>query len=123
MKTSTLDNLSDDELIDRFAIAAKERGAAVLDSETRRANRMFDRMRAIDTVLRARGRGARMKLVRLMDEKDRFVRYYAALYLLGIAPDRAREIIEWNHKYWFDALAGDAGMLLLALDRGEYKPD
>ena len=123
MKASTLETLSNNELVTRFAAAAKERGAAVLNSETRRANRMFDQMRAIDSVLRTRGRDARLQLLRLMDDKDRFVRYYSALYLLGMVPERARAIIEWNHKYWFDALAGDAGMTLHNLDTGVFKPD
>ena len=120
---STLDALSDDDLVNRFAESAKERGSAVLDSETRRANRMFDRMWAIDSVLRTRGREARIKLVPLLDDKDRFVRYYAALYLLAIVADRARAVIEWNYKNRFDALAGDAGMTLHNLDTGVFKPD
>jgi hypothetical protein len=123
MKTPNFDRMTDEQLTVSSAAAAKERGAAVLDSETRRANRMFDRMWAIDKVLRARGRDSRLELLRPIDDKDRFVQYYAALYLLGLVPDRARAVIEWNHKHWFDALAGDAGMLLLAFDRVEYKPD
>src|SRR5260370_42599017 len=98
-------------------------GAAVLDSETREANRMYHYLRAIDSELRLRGRDTRLKLTPLLKDKDRFVRYYAAQKLLGIIPDRTRAILEWNHKYWFDAIAGDAGMLLVALDSGEYEPD
>ncbi len=94
-----------------------------MDSEVRRANKMFYYMKAIDSVLRSRGLEARKKLLPLLDRKDRFVRYYAAQYLLAVAPERARAIIEWNHKYWFDALAGDAGMALYALDQGISKPD
>jgi hypothetical protein len=123
MKKLRLDSLSDDELVERFVIAAKGMGSAVLDSETRQANRCYHYMRAIDAVLRSRGRGSRFRLEVLLGHEDRFVRYYAAQKLLGIIPERARSVIEWNYKYWFDAIAGDAGMLLLSLDRGEYKPD
>jgi hypothetical protein len=66
---------------------------------------------------------ARLKLVPLLDDKDRFVRYYTAGKLLGVVPDRARPIIEWNGKYWFDAIAGDARGLLREFDAGEYTPD
>jgi hypothetical protein len=59
----------------------------------------------------------------LLDEKDRFVRYYAAKKLLALVPDRARSVIAWNAKYGFDAIAGDANGLLRAFDTGEYKPD
>jgi len=123
MKRLHLDGLSDDELVDRFTLAAKNMGAAVQDSDTREANRMYHLMRGIDSVLRSRGRVARLKLLPLLDDKDRFVRYYSAKKLLGIVPDRARAVIEWNHKYRFDAIAGDAGMTLENLDSGFYKPD
>jgi hypothetical protein len=123
MRQPDLSGLTDDELVKIFALAAKRRGLAVLDSETRQANKMFDRMRSVDAVLRTRGLEARMRLVPLLDHDDRFIRYYAALYLLAVVPARARAIIEWNHKYWFDALAGDAGMTLQNLDTGIYRPD
>lgn len=70
-----------------------------------------------------RGTPSRLQLRSLLDHKDRFVRYYAAVKLLGILPEPARQVLEWNWRYRFDALSWDAGMLLLALDRGEYKPD
>jgi len=123
MKNSQLARLDDKELIERFLIAAKQMGMAVLDSEVRKANRVFQILWDIDLLLRSRGREARLKLLPLLDDKDRFVRYYAAIKLLGLVPDRARAIIEWIHKYWFDALAGDAGMTLHNLDTGVFKPD
>jgi hypothetical protein len=51
------------------------------------------------------------------------VRYYAAQALLGLVPERARAVIEWNTKYWFDAVAGDARGLLRAFDTGAYRLD
>jgi len=123
MKRLNLDRLSDKELIDRFVLSAKKMGAAVQDSDTRQANCMYHLMRVIDFVLRARGKATRLKLLPLLDDGDRFVRYYAAKKLLGVVPDRARPVIEWTHKYWFDAIAGDAGMTLDNLDSGFYKPD
>lgn len=123
MKRINLSEIDDDVLIDKFVVAAKNLGLAVLDSETRRANRMYHYLRAIDLELRSRGTQARMKLTPLLNDDDRFVRYYAAQKLLGLVPDRSRSVIEWNYKYRFDAIAGDAGMLLAALDSGEYKPD
>ena len=115
--------MSEEELLKRFVVLAQKRGAAVLNSDTREANRIYDYMRAIDLALRARGREARLKLEPLLSHEDRFVRYYAAQKLLGLIPDRARAILEWNHKNAFDALAGDAGMMLHLLDTGFYRPD
>jgi hypothetical protein len=116
-------NLSDEELVDCFATATKQMGAAVLDSETGEANRIFDVMWSIDATLRSRGKDARLKLLPLLDDKDRFVRYYAAKKLLGLVPDKARAEIERNGRYTFDAICGDAGMTLDALDAGIFKPD
>jgi hypothetical protein len=118
-----LNYLSDDELIEQFGTIAKELGAAVLDSENRKINQTIRRMWAIEDLLRARGSESRMKLLPLLDDRDRFVRYYAAYHLLGLVPERARAIIEWNAKFGFDALAGQAGMTLQNLDTGFYKPN
>ena len=112
-----------DQLAERFAQLACDMGAAVLDSETRRFNRMFPKMQAIDRELRSRGREARMALSPLLEHEDRFVRYYAAKYLLGLVPDRARHVIEEIAKFRFDALSGDAGMCLRALDEGIFRRD
>jgi hypothetical protein len=117
-----LNSLTDEELVRRFSKAAKTMGVAVLDSEVGKANASFDIMWAIDLMLRSRGRSARLNLLPLLEEADRFVRYYAAKKLLGLVPDRARGIIAWNAEHEFDAIAGDARGLLRALDSGEYKP-
>lgn len=95
----------------------------MLESEVRTVNRIYQYMDVIHSILRTRGIESRRELLSLLDSKDRFVQYFAAKQLLGIAPDRARAIIESNHKYWFDAIAFDAGMTLSNLDAGFFKPD
>lgn len=94
MKSADLPGLVTNQLVKRFAELAHDMGLAVLDSETRRFNRMFPDMQAIDRELRSRGREARMALLPLLGHEDRFRRYYAAKYLLGLAPDHARAVIE-----------------------------
>jgi hypothetical protein len=121
--TIRLETLGESDLVQRFSDAAKEMGAAVLDSEVPKANRKFRIMREIDLILRSRGQSARLKLLPLLDDQDRFVRYYAAKKLLGLDPARARAEIEWNATHWFDALSGDAKGLLRAFDSGQYRPD
>lgn len=111
------------QLVQEFIATAKQRGLFILNSETRRANRMYDRMKAIDDILRERGIAARLELAPLLDNEDRFVRYYAAVYLLGLLSARARAVIEKIANLKYDALAGHAGMLLAGLDSGEYRPD
>jgi hypothetical protein len=123
MKLEELEAFSTEQLVGEFIRTSKERGAAILDSDNRRANQMFDGMRAVDRVLRSRGKEARLALLPLLDDEDRFVRYFAASYMLGLAPDRARRIIEEIAKFKFDALCLEAGMCLYALDTGISKPD
>jgi HEAT repeat protein len=123
MTAEPLAHLSDAQLVEKFAELAHQAGEAVLDSEVSEANRAIRSLWAIEDVLRSRGREARQKLISLLDEKNRFVRYYAAKSLLGLVPERARAVIEWNAKNGFDAIAGDANGLLRAFDTGEYKPD
>lgn len=118
-----LSNMTVPELVTEFVVAARERGAAVVDSRTSQANRVFAKMRQIDSILRARGQKARLALEPLLESKDRFVRYYAAIYLLGAAPEKARRVIEEIAQPNFDALSGDAGMILLSLENGVFKPD
>ncbi len=123
MSLDHLDELPTEKIIQEFVNVARRRGSAVLNSETRTANRMFDRMRAIDQVLRRRGHDARMALLPLLKDEDRSVRYYAAKYMLGVTPATARQVIEAIAAINFDALSGDAGMCLDALDDGIFRPD
>jgi uncharacterized protein DUF2019 len=118
-----LRDMTTPELVVEFIAAARERGAAVLDSQAPRANRMYARMKEIDSILRARGQEARLALEPLLNSSERFVRYYAAIYLLGAAPEKARKVIEEVAEPNFDALSGEAGMTLFSLDNGIFKPD
>ena len=58
MKRTQIARSTDGELVSRFAMVAKDRGAAVRDLDTGRAIALFDQMRAIDRELRTRGRDA-----------------------------------------------------------------
>jgi hypothetical protein len=123
MKSHGLSRMTDAELVSQFSTIAKERGEATMMLDTRRANACFDRMKAVDLELRARGVETRKALIPLLNDRDRYVRYYAAMYLLGLVPDQARAILEWNTKYEVGILAADARGMLRALDEGTYKPD
>src|SRR5580704_15525501 len=113
MTNQLLEKLDDEGLVQAFADTAKRLGEAVINWESgiRETRQLF----AIRNVLRARGRNSRLRLAPLLDDKNRFVRYYTARQLLGLVPERSRQIIEENAKQG-DAIAGDAGMLIDALD-------
>jgi hypothetical protein len=114
-----LSTLSDDELVREFSSIARQLGEAVLNwlPAIRDARQLF----AIKDIFRERGRESRLKLARLLDSDNRFLRYYAAKELIGLIPDQCRPIIEENTKE-FDAIAGDARGFLRAIDEGTYKP-
>jgi hypothetical protein len=115
--------MTDEELIGQFAAIAVEFGNAVMDCEVARSNRAYLRKKVIVDTLRGRGEESRLRLVPLLNDKDRMVRYYAAQHLLGIVPELARPVIEENAKYWFDPIAADARGTLRMLDGGQYNPD
>ena len=123
MKIEKLEDFTNEQLAEKFVELSREMGMAVLDSETRKFNKMFPIMQRIDMILRARGREARLVLLPLLESDDRFVRYYAAKYLLGLVPAPARAVIEDIARYKYDALCGHAGMCLYALDKGIFRPD
>ena len=113
--------LDNDKLVSIFADTASILGETVnnwIGSGAKESRRLIN----IGNALRRRGEGARLLLVPFLDSKNRFVQYYAALELEGLMPKRCREIIEWNAKQR-DAIAGDAGMHLHAVDSGFSKPD
>jgi hypothetical protein len=114
MKNRDLEKISDTDLIKEFARIANRLGEAVINWESG-ANETKE-LFALRNVLRSRGKQAMLKLAPLLEDKNRFVQYYAARQLHTLIPKRSRQIIEENAKQG-DAIAGDAGMHLLALDR------
>jgi hypothetical protein len=120
MKRQKFERLSDAELVQVFIEVTGRLGEAVNNwlPAAKKAREFLE----VGNALRARGRDTRLLLAPLLDDKNRFVQYYAARELEGLIPERCRQIIEWNAKQR-DAIAGDAGMHLDAVDSGFYKPD
>jgi hypothetical protein len=115
VKTISLLTATDEELVDLFALSAERVGDAVVNWLP--AVRLTKRLFAISDVLRARGKEPRLKLAALLDDRNRFVRYYTAQELIHLLPGRCRPIIVENTKE-FDAIAGDARGFLRAYDEG-----
>jgi hypothetical protein len=121
--TRKLEKMTVDELVDRFAKIGMAQDGALLDDEIGKVNRLMHQLRELDMELRARGKEARLALLRLYDHPNMQVRLNAAKLTLGVAPVEARKIIEAvKQSGWFPQ-AGDAGMTLINLDRGIFKPD
>jgi hypothetical protein len=134
----TLDNLkvmTVDQLVDRFAEIGIAQEKAIDDltvqlwesqgknEDTSKVDRLFGDMKAIDDELRKRGRDARLALTRLFNNRNIQVRLSAAKLTLGVAPVEARRVIEQIGASKIYPQAGDAGMTLVNLDEGVFKPD
>ena len=119
MSYKSYEKFDDEALVKAFIETAMRLGEAVncWMPTNNAARQLLD----ISRILHKRGPKTRLLLAPLLDEANRFVQYYAAKHLEGLIPGRCREIIEWNSKQR-DAIAGDAGMRLDAVDSGFYKP-
>lgn len=94
MIRSKLENMTVDQLVDRFAEIGIAQDEALLHDEHRKFNLLFSQMRQVDQELRRRGGAARLALLRLFDHSNMQVRLEAAKWSLGVAPDTARQVIQ-----------------------------
>lgn len=122
MIPGTLHELSIDQLVERFAEIALAQDKALLMDEIATFNRLFNQMDAIKTELKSRAGDQRRALLGLYHHPNAQVRLKAAVATLAVAPKSARrklQEIQDSHEY---PQAGDAGMTLVNLDRGIFKP-
>ncbi|QBR70672.1 hypothetical protein CU048_04580 [Beijerinckiaceae bacterium] len=123
MKQAKLENMTVDQLVDRFVEIGVAQDQAELMGEIGKFNRLYRQMDATEKELRRRGRNARLALLRLYDHPNMQVRLNAAKRTLGVAPDAARRVLQAISDSKWQPQAMDAGMSLWNLDRGVFKPD
>jgi hypothetical protein len=122
MKRSRLKEMTDAQLVDRFAEIALRQDEALLGDEFAVFNRLYDLMDEVTDELKSRPGDQRSRLVGLYDHPNGQVRLKAAVRTLAVAPMTARGVLEaivTSRKF---PQAGDAGMLLAGLDDGTFKP-
>lgn len=123
MKPKNLDEMTVDELIERFAEIGVAQYKALDDDDYAKFNRLYRQMDEVDRELRARGPEARLALLKLYTYPNMQVRLKAATRTLGVALGPARQVLQairdskWPPQYL------DAGMLLMSLDDGTFVPD
>jgi hypothetical protein len=120
---STLKTMTVEQLVDRFAELGVAQDEAELYSRITLVNRLYRQMDAIDKELRARGSEARLALTKLFMHPNMQVKVQAAKFSLGVVPEAARNLLEEISISRHYPQAGDAGMSLVNLDRGIFKPD
>jgi hypothetical protein len=117
MMDDDLKTLSNNDLVERFRAYALEEVVALLDSDIPRVTTLYWKKDAIDNELRSRGPEARRALLTLLDDESLRVRLEAARRLLVDNPEKALQAIKDVVASHQMPEAGDAGMLLLELER------
>jgi hypothetical protein len=117
-----LASLATDELVKQFARLAMQQDVCLLENDIAGANRRYRQMRDISDELKARPGDKRRALTSLYDHQNMQVRVNAAKNTLAVAPHAARKQLEAVVASKWQPYAGDAGMCLIALDRGIFKP-
>jgi hypothetical protein len=121
--TPKLQDMTVDQLVERFVAIGVAQDKALLYGEHRKFNRLFREMNEVDQGLRRRGPEARLALLRLYDHPNMQVRVKAAIRTLGVAPDAARRALQEIKETHCYPQAADASMFLRDFDNGSYKPD
>ena len=121
MTQANLGKLTVEQLVSRFT----EIGIAEDKAEDDNAEytRLFFLMDSIEEKLKSRPNDQRRALMALYEHRNMHVRLMAAKATLAVAPQEARKLIESIANSRHFPQAGDAGMCLLMLDRGEFVPD
>ncbi len=110
------------ELVDRFKEIGLAQDEALLHDEISKFNRLYDEKVAITEELKVRPGDQRRALLSLYTHANAQVRLNAAKATLAVAPLEARLALQKlanSHEY---PQSGDAGMSLVNLDRGIFKP-
>jgi hypothetical protein len=122
MKKIKLGDMATPDLVARFAEIGVAQDVALLGGEISKFNRLFDLMEKISSELKLRMGDQRSALISLFQSPNMQVRLNAAKHTLAVAPVEARaKIQEIADSHWFPQ-AGDAGMCLVLLDDGTFKP-
>jgi Mg-chelatase subunit ChlI len=122
MSKARLVRMSNAELVELFRGYAIMQQRVLLNSNTSKYNKLYDKMAAIDAELRSRGIEARRSLLTLLSDENFRVRYAAAMKSLGVERDRAIAVLREIAASHMMPEAGDAGMALFHLERGIFKP-
>ena len=134
MSSQDLGKMSVQDLVALFAEICVAQGEAIDESVVPpddpsyqvaqdRYEKLFFEMQAIDRELRLRGSAARLSLTQLYAHPDMQVKLAAAKHTLGVAPKEARQVLEWISDSGWPNQSLDAGMTIVNLDSGTFKPD
>jgi hypothetical protein len=122
MKQTIFQEMTVDQLVQRFTAIALDQDRALLRNEYAKFNRLFSEMEAIKHELKARAGDQRRALLLLYDHPNAQVRLKAVKATLAVEPDSARRMLELIADSREYPQAGEAGMTIDNLDSGVFKP-
>ena len=117
-----IDGMSVEQLTERFVAIALDQHEAILMYDNARFNSLFLQMDAVEQELKARHGDQRRALLQLYDHPNAQARLMAAKATLAVAPEAARRLLRTIADSGSNPQAGDAGMSLVNLERGIFKP-
>jgi len=122
MKRSKLQDMTVNQLVERFTAITLEQDNALLRNEYAKFNRLFEQMEDVKRELKARDGDQRRALLPLYNHPNAQARLKAVKATLAVAPERARRMLEIIAESGEFPQAGEAGMSLVNLERGIFKP-
>ena len=122
MRQTKISKFSVEELVKEFVRLAIEQDNAMLEMAQSKINRLYWKIDAIEKELKSRPGDQRSALLPLYTHENWHVRLKAAHATLALAPQAARALLEEIRASGWAAQALDAGMSIINLDRGIYKP-
>jgi hypothetical protein len=117
-----LDNLTVEQLVERFTSLTLDQDRALRSSNHGRFNRLFDDMEAVKQELQSRNGDQRRALLPLYDHPNPQVRLKAAKATLAVAPETALKMLRTIAESREYPQAGEAGISLDNLKDGIFKP-
>jgi hypothetical protein len=112
-----------DALIEEYIRISIEQGDAIIYLEDDTYNRLFKIRMQIERELQRRPGDDRHRLLPLYDHPNIQVRLNAASATRVLAPAEARKTIEAIAALPYSPITADAGMALVAWDKGIWKPE
>jgi hypothetical protein len=122
MKRTNLQDMTADQLVERFKAIALDQDEAMLVDDNAKFTRLFWQMDAVEDELKARNGDQRRALLPLFDHSNAQVRLKAALATLALARPTARRTLQTIIDRQEYPQAADARGMMRALDEGTFIP-
>jgi hypothetical protein len=123
MSRPSTQNLTVDQLVERFAALGVEQSKAIDVDNNAKYARLFEQMRDVEEELKLRAGDQRRALVALYSYPNMQVRLAAAKATLATDPQVARQVIEAIATSTWPPQCYDARSCLRMLDEGAFVPN